>query len=52
MKEKKRNGAEMIQKVAKKVVYASVGKSFPILMYEKEIPAEVQKWVREQRKSK
>ena len=42
MKEKKRNSA----------VYATVGKSLPAGVYEEEIPAEVQKWVREQRKSK
>ncbi len=52
MKEKKRNVAEMIQQIAKKVVYATVGRSFPLGAYEEEIPAKVQKWVREQRKSK
>lgn len=52
MKEKKRNSAEIIQQIAKKVVYAAVGKSLPAGVYEEEIPVEVQKWVREQRKSK
>lgn len=52
MKERKRNSAEMIQLIAKKVVFTTVGKSFPAGLYEEEIPDEVQKWVREQRKSK
>lgn len=50
MKRMKEKGAEILQKTAKKIVSTTVGKSFPVLIYEEEVPAEVQKWVREQRK--
>ncbi len=50
MKRMKGKSAEIVQKTAKKIVRMTVGKSLPIWFYEEEIPAEVQKWVREQRK--
>lgn len=50
MKKIKGKSAETIQKIAKKVVSTTVGKSFPIWMYESEIPVEVQKWMKEQSK--
>lgn len=50
MKRMKGKGAEIVQKMAKKIVSTTVGKSFPVWAYEEEIPVEVQKWVREHRK--
>lgn len=41
--------AKYVQESAKKVIKYSVGKSFLIGVYEKEIPVEVKNWVRRQK---
>ena len=45
----KKELAKHVQETAKKIVKYSVGKSFVIGVYEKEIPVEVRNWVRRQK---